>query len=53
MWCFRKDLVRALLLAVERVAEEAADVLYHLGVLLVSRGVSEARVMEVLNERRR
>jgi phosphoribosyl-ATP pyrophosphohydrolase/phosphoribosyl-AMP cyclohydrolase len=37
----------------ERVAEEAADVLYHLGVLLVSRGVSEARVMEVLNERRR
>ena len=37
----------------ERVAEEAADVLYHLGVLLVSRGVSEAEVMEVLNERRR
>jgi phosphoribosyl-ATP pyrophosphohydrolase/phosphoribosyl-AMP cyclohydrolase len=36
----------------ERVAEEAADLLYHLGVLLVSRGVSEARVMEVLNERR-
>src|SRR2546423_11008824 len=36
----------------ERVAEEAADVLYHLGVLLVSRGVSQARVMEVLNERR-
>src|SRR5436190_11138576 len=36
----------------ERVAEEAADVLYHLGVLLVSRGVSEAQVMEVLNRRR-
>jgi phosphoribosyl-AMP cyclohydrolase / phosphoribosyl-ATP pyrophosphohydrolase len=37
----------------ERVAEEAADVLYHLGVLLVSREVSEAQVLEVLNGRRR
>ena len=37
----------------ERVAEEAADVLYHLGVLLASRGVRQARVMEVLNARRR
>lgn len=37
----------------ERVAEEAADVLYHLGVLLVSRGVSQAAVMEVLNARSR
>jgi phosphoribosyl-AMP cyclohydrolase / phosphoribosyl-ATP pyrophosphohydrolase len=36
-----------------RVAEEAADVLYHLGVLLVSRGVGVAEVMEVLNGRRR
>ncbi len=35
----------------ERVAEEAADVLYHLSVLLVSRGVSQAAVMEVLNAR--
>jgi phosphoribosyl-ATP pyrophosphohydrolase/phosphoribosyl-AMP cyclohydrolase len=36
----------------ERVAEEAADLLYHLAVLLFSRGVSQAEVMEVLNERR-
>jgi phosphoribosyl-ATP pyrophosphohydrolase/phosphoribosyl-AMP cyclohydrolase len=36
-----------------RLAEEAADVLYHLGVLLVSRGVGVAEVMEVLNGRRR
>ncbi|HWB68667.1 MAG TPA: bifunctional phosphoribosyl-AMP cyclohydrolase/phosphoribosyl-ATP diphosphatase HisIE [Solirubrobacterales bacterium] len=35
-----------------RVAEEAADLLYHLGVLLVSRGVSQAEAMEVLNGRR-
>jgi phosphoribosyl-ATP pyrophosphohydrolase/phosphoribosyl-AMP cyclohydrolase len=35
----------------QRVAEEAADLLYHLGVLLVSRGVSQADVMEVLNAR--
>jgi phosphoribosyl-ATP pyrophosphohydrolase/phosphoribosyl-AMP cyclohydrolase len=35
-----------------RVAEEAADVLYHLSVLLVSRGVPQSAVMEVLNERR-
>lgn len=35
----------------ERVAEEAADVLYHLSVLLVSRGVSIADVMEELNAR--
>lgn len=34
-----------------RVAEEAADVLYHLSVLLVSRGVSQAAVMEELNAR--
>jgi phosphoribosyl-ATP pyrophosphohydrolase/phosphoribosyl-AMP cyclohydrolase len=37
----------------ERVAEEAADVLYHLSVLLASRGVSVADVMEVLNDRSR
>ena len=35
----------------KRVAEEAADLLYHLSVLLVSRGVSQAAVMEVLNDR--
>ncbi len=34
-----------------RVAEEAADLLYHLSVLLFSRGVSQAEVMEVLNGR--
>jgi phosphoribosyl-ATP pyrophosphohydrolase/phosphoribosyl-AMP cyclohydrolase len=37
----------------ERVAEEAADVIYHLAVLLASRGVSQAAVMEVLNGRSR
>jgi phosphoribosyl-ATP pyrophosphohydrolase/phosphoribosyl-AMP cyclohydrolase len=36
----------------ERVAEEAADLLYHLGVLLASREVSQEAVMEVLNGRR-
>lgn len=36
----------------ERVAEEAADLLYHLSVLLVSRGVSQAAAMEMLNGRR-
>jgi phosphoribosyl-ATP pyrophosphohydrolase/phosphoribosyl-AMP cyclohydrolase len=37
----------------ERVAEEAADVLYHLAVLLRSRGLSLAAAGEVLVERRR
>jgi phosphoribosyl-ATP pyrophosphohydrolase/phosphoribosyl-AMP cyclohydrolase len=37
----------------ERVAEEAADVLYHLAVLLKSRGLSLADAEEVLVERRR
>jgi phosphoribosyl-AMP cyclohydrolase / phosphoribosyl-ATP pyrophosphohydrolase len=37
----------------ERVAEEAADLLYHLSVLLVSREVPQAAAMEVLNGRRR
>ncbi|MDP9188548.1 MAG: bifunctional phosphoribosyl-AMP cyclohydrolase/phosphoribosyl-ATP diphosphatase HisIE [Actinomycetota bacterium] len=37
----------------ERVAEEAADVVYHLAVLLFSRGVSMAEVLQVLNGRRR
>ena len=37
----------------ERVAEEAADVLYHLAVLLASRGLSLADAEEVLNDRRR
>jgi phosphoribosyl-ATP pyrophosphohydrolase/phosphoribosyl-AMP cyclohydrolase len=36
----------------ERVAEEAADLLYHLSVLLLSREVEGAEVMEVLNGRR-
>ena len=35
----------------ERVAEEAADLLYHLSVLLFSRGVTQAEVMEILNAR--
>jgi phosphoribosyl-ATP pyrophosphohydrolase/phosphoribosyl-AMP cyclohydrolase len=35
----------------ERVAEEAADVLYHLAVLLAARGVSQAAVFEELNRR--
>jgi phosphoribosyl-AMP cyclohydrolase / phosphoribosyl-ATP pyrophosphohydrolase len=36
----------------ERVAEEAADILYHLSVLLASRNVPHSAVMEVLNGRR-
>jgi len=35
----------------ERVAEEAADVIYHLAVLLVSRGVPQSAVLEELNAR--
>jgi phosphoribosyl-ATP pyrophosphohydrolase/phosphoribosyl-AMP cyclohydrolase len=37
----------------ERVTEEAADVLYHLAVLLRSRDVPLVRVLETLNARRR
>jgi phosphoribosyl-AMP cyclohydrolase / phosphoribosyl-ATP pyrophosphohydrolase len=37
----------------DRVASEAADLLYHLSVLLRSRNVEVADVMEVLNGRRR
>jgi phosphoribosyl-ATP pyrophosphohydrolase/phosphoribosyl-AMP cyclohydrolase len=37
----------------ERVREEAADVLYHLDVLLAARGVSVAEAFDVLNARRR
>jgi len=37
----------------ERVAEEAADVLYHLAVLLASRGLQLADAFDVLNGRRR
>ncbi len=37
----------------ERVANEAADVLYHLSVLLASRGMSLAYAERVLDERRR
>ncbi len=37
----------------ERVAEEAADVVYHLSVLLLSRGISMAEVLKILNARRR
>jgi phosphoribosyl-AMP cyclohydrolase / phosphoribosyl-ATP pyrophosphohydrolase len=36
----------------ERLAEEGADLLYHLNVLLLSRGVSMAEVLELLNGRR-
>jgi phosphoribosyl-ATP pyrophosphohydrolase/phosphoribosyl-AMP cyclohydrolase len=37
----------------ERVREEAADVLYHLDVLLAARGLSVTDAFEVLNARRR
>ena len=37
----------------ERVAEEGADVVYHLAVLLLSRGISMAEVLQILNARRR
>lgn len=37
----------------ERVAEEAADVLYHLEVGMASRGLTLAAALDVLNERRR
>ncbi len=37
----------------ERVAEEAADVLYHLSVLLAGRGLSLADAGRVLDDRRR
>jgi phosphoribosyl-AMP cyclohydrolase / phosphoribosyl-ATP pyrophosphohydrolase len=36
----------------ERVAAEAADVLYHLNVLMVSRGISITAALETLNGRR-
>jgi phosphoribosyl-ATP pyrophosphohydrolase/phosphoribosyl-AMP cyclohydrolase len=37
----------------ERVAEEAADVLYHLAVLMAERGMTLSDAYDVLNERRR
>ena len=37
----------------ERVAEEAADVIYHLDVLLAARGLSLSDAFQVLNDRRR
>jgi phosphoribosyl-ATP pyrophosphohydrolase/phosphoribosyl-AMP cyclohydrolase len=37
----------------ERAAEEGADVLYHLAVLLLSRGVSMAEALHILNGRRK
>jgi phosphoribosyl-AMP cyclohydrolase / phosphoribosyl-ATP pyrophosphohydrolase len=37
----------------ERVAEEGADVVYHLAVLLLSRSVSMAEVLQILNGRRK
>jgi phosphoribosyl-ATP pyrophosphohydrolase/phosphoribosyl-AMP cyclohydrolase len=37
----------------ERLAEEAADLIYHLHVLLLARGVSTSAVLELLNGRRR
>ena len=36
----------------ERVAEEAADLLYHLAVLLATREIGLDRALEVLNDRR-
>jgi phosphoribosyl-AMP cyclohydrolase / phosphoribosyl-ATP pyrophosphohydrolase len=36
----------------QRLVEEAADVLYHLAVLLASRGLSLGGALEVLNDRR-
>jgi phosphoribosyl-AMP cyclohydrolase / phosphoribosyl-ATP pyrophosphohydrolase len=36
----------------QRVAEEAADLLYHLSVLLRLRGVDQTQVLEILNGRR-
>lgn len=37
----------------ERIAEEGADVVYHMAVLLLSRGVSMAEVLKILNGRRK
>lgn len=37
----------------ERLVEEATDLVYHLNVLLLSRGISMAEVLELLNGRRR
>ncbi len=37
----------------ERVAEEGADVIYHMAVLMLSRGVSMAEVLQILNARRK
>lgn len=37
----------------ERVAEEGADVIYHLAALMATRGVSMAEVLALLNARRR
>jgi phosphoribosyl-AMP cyclohydrolase / phosphoribosyl-ATP pyrophosphohydrolase len=36
----------------ERIAEEAADVIYHMAALMLSRGVSMAEALNVLNGRR-
>lgn len=49
-----EEVVRAALEESDRrVREEAADVLYHLGVLLASRGLSFGDAFEELGERRR
>jgi phosphoribosyl-ATP pyrophosphohydrolase/phosphoribosyl-AMP cyclohydrolase len=37
----------------ERVAEEGADVIYHLAALMATRGVSMAEVLAILNARRK
>jgi phosphoribosyl-AMP cyclohydrolase / phosphoribosyl-ATP pyrophosphohydrolase len=37
----------------ERIAEEAADVMYHMAVLMLSRGVSMAEALQILNGRRK
>ncbi|MBM3667356.1 MAG: bifunctional phosphoribosyl-AMP cyclohydrolase/phosphoribosyl-ATP diphosphatase HisIE [Actinobacteria bacterium] len=37
----------------ERIAEEGADVIYHMAVLMLARGVSMAEVLRILNGRRK
>ncbi len=46
-------IVAALSEAPERLAEEVADLLYHLTVLLYARGLNWGRVFQVLEARRR
>jgi phosphoribosyl-ATP pyrophosphohydrolase/phosphoribosyl-AMP cyclohydrolase len=37
----------------ERIAEEGADLMYHLAALMATRGVSMAEVLQILNSRRK